>query len=617
LYVNLRGFDSSGSPLDSATVIRDFLGALGLSPQQCPADPDALAALYRSELAGRRMLIVLDNARDSGQVRPLLPGVSGCLVLVTSRSHLSGLVTSHGAHVISLALLSTGQAQELLARRLGPDRVRAEAAAVEEIISGCARLPLALSIAAAHATSHPHLPLRALADGLRQAGDRLNVLTTDDGATDARAVFSWSYRALSPGAARLFRLLGLHPGPDWAAPAAASLAALDPQRTRTLLAELARANLIMEHAAGRYTFHDLLRAYAIEQVNAVDSDDQRHAAVHRILDHYLHTGCAAVRLLDADHSGPEVLDPHPIGVVPQRLTDQQQALAWFSAERGVLRAAVHLAADTGFDVHVWRLAAVSVPFLFRQGYWDQEIETQLAAVAAADRLADRLAKARAQSNLANAYIRQGRFDDARTLYRHSLDIATEVGALPGQAILHANLSHLSRVQGHHAEALDHAQQAANLFEAADDHQGKGRVLSSIGVAHAGLGDRQAAMDICHQALALQLELDDRLGLATTWYDLGCIQHRFGEYVQAVDSYERALRLERELGALYNEAETLTGLGNSRRAAGDARAARRAWRQALVILDRLRHPDAADVRAALATVAAELDGLAEGRVHAAD
>jgi hypothetical protein len=270
LYVNLRGFHPTGQAMDPAEAVRGFLDALGTPPERIPASLDAQAALYRSTLAGKRVLVVLDNARDAEHVRPLLPGTPTVMVVVTSRSQLTGLV-AEGAHPITLDLLTTAEARGLLARRLGIDRVTAEPDAVDGIITACARLPLALTVAAARAATHPGFPLAAGAAELSAARGLLDTLAADDPATDVRAVFSWSYQALAAPAARLFRLLGLHPGPDTCAPAAASLAGQPLPDVRRTLAELARANLITEYAPGRYGFHDLLRTHAADLTHGIDT----------------------------------------------------------------------------------------------------------------------------------------------------------------------------------------------------------------------------------------------------------------------------------------------------------------------------------------------------------
>jgi len=288
LYVNLRGFDPTGSPMSPAEAIRGFLEAFDVPGERIPVTLGAQAALYRSVLADRRVLVVLDNARDADQVRPLLPGSPGCMVVVTSRNQLISLITAEGARPLTLDLLTVAEARQLLAGRLGAGRVAADAAAVEEIIASCARLPLALAIVAARAATHPQFPLASLAGELRDARGGLNAFGGGDAAADPRAVFSWSYQQLSPQAARLFRLLGLHPGPDTTAWAAASLAALPTEQARGSLAELARAHLVTERAPGRFAFHDLLRAYAVEQARSHDTDDDRKATVSRALDHYLH-----------------------------------------------------------------------------------------------------------------------------------------------------------------------------------------------------------------------------------------------------------------------------------------------------------------------------------------
>jgi hypothetical protein len=269
LYVNLHGYSAS-QPLPPMQALVQLLGALGVEPAKVPKGVDSAAALYRSLLAGRRILVVLDNARDAAQVRPLLPGSAGCLAVVTSRDWLSGLVAIEAAHPFPLGLLSTAEARQLLARRLGPARLAAEPVAVDEIVTCCARLPLALTIVAARVATHPSFPLAAVAAELRDTPSILDALDGGEPATNVREVFSCSYRAVGAEASRLFRLLGLHTGPDIDAPAAASLAGIPEQRVRPLLVELARSHLIAEHTPGRYVLHDLLRAYAIELTHALD-----------------------------------------------------------------------------------------------------------------------------------------------------------------------------------------------------------------------------------------------------------------------------------------------------------------------------------------------------------
>jgi tetratricopeptide (TPR) repeat protein len=597
LYVNLRGFDPAGQVMDPAEAVRRFLDALGVPPERIPADLDAQAALYRSHLAGRRMLVVLDNARDTAQVRPLLPGAPTCLVLVTSRNQLTGLIAADGAHPVSLDLLSAAEAWELLARRLGGDRVATEPEAVTEIITRCAHLPLALTIVAARAAVRLHVRLHLLADELRNTQQRWETLTGDDPTTDVRTVFSWSYQALTPDAARLFRLLGLHPGPDIAAPAVASLAGLPATVVRPLLAELTRTSLIVEHTPGRYTFHDLLRAYATHLTHRTDPDGQRRTATHRILDHYLHSAYTTDRLLEPARDTITLTPPQP-GVTPEHPVNHRQALDWFTAERPVLLAAVDQAAATGFDTHAWQLTWTLWTFLYRRGHWHDQAAAGRTAVAAAGRLADPTAQAHAHRHLASAYTQLGCFDDAHTQLRHALDLYRQAGDQVGQAHTHNRLAHLQGRQGRPAQALDHARQALDVYQAAGHQSGQAQALNNIGWLHAQFGDYQQALTYCQQALTLLQELGDRHGQAGTWDSLGYAHHHLDHHTQAITCYQQALALFRDFGDRYEEATTLTNLGDTHHDAGNADAARDTWQQALTILTDLQHPDADAVRARL-------------------
>jgi tetratricopeptide (TPR) repeat protein/transcriptional regulator with XRE-family HTH domain len=594
LYVNLRGFDPAGALVSPTEVVRGFLDALDVPAARIPEDLDAQAALYRTLMSDRRMLIVLDNARDAGQVRPLLPGTPGCLVVVTSRHHLSSLVAADGAHPVALGLLPPDEARQLLARRLGTERVAADGAAVDEIIARCAQLPLALVVAGARAATHPEFPLHRLAAELRDTRDRLDALAGDDPATDVRAVFSWSYRTLSNGAARLFRLLGLHPGPDIGEAAAGSLAGVPAEEIRRLLAELTRAHLIIEHKPGRYVFHDLLRAYAAEQSRLAEPIEQLHAAIHRMLDHYLHTAHTAAMLLNPGRD-PITVAPARPGVTPEPLADDAEAMAWFGAEHAVLAAAVAYAAGNGWDTHAWQLAWTHVHFLDRRGHWHDWAAMQRSALSAATRLADPAALAVSHRLLALAEIQLGRYDDARANLRQALDLYHRSGDHLGQAHTHNHLGMAYDRQGHTAAALDHTEQALALFRASRHSAGQALALNNVGWLRALLGEYEQALAPCEQALALQQELGNRDDEGATWDSLGYVHHHLGHRTESLDCYQRALDLRRELGDRYGEAVTLCYVGDAHLDSADPAAAANAWRRALAILEDLHHPDADQVR----------------------
>jgi DNA-binding SARP family transcriptional activator/tetratricopeptide (TPR) repeat protein len=593
LYVNLRGFHPSGSAMSPADAIRGFLDALQTPQQQIPASMEAQVGLYRSLLAGKRMLVVLDNARDADQVRPLLPGSSGCLAVVTSRNPLPGLVAIDSAQAINLDLLTVDESRQLLARRLGPDRVAEEPDATVEIINGCARLPLALAIAAARAAIHPTFPLHALVAELRDTQGGLAALDGGDAATDVRAVFSWSYRMLSVNAARLFRLLGLHPGPDIAAPAAASLVGTSLDRIRPLLAELTRAHLISEHTPGRYAFHDLLRAYAAELARAHDSESEQRAALHRMLDHYLHTARVAALLLDP-HREPITLAPCQSGVTPGAFDGRDHALAWFAAEQRVLLASTELASRSGFQTHTWQLAWALGDFLQWRGQWHDRAATQHLALQAAQRLGNIAEQARSHRGLSHAYTKLGQYDDAHVHIRHALRLFSELGDPGGEARAYMGLSLVVERQGNHIDALRHAQQALALYPPGHDIQ-RARTMNVVGWCHAQVGDYDTAVTFCEQALPLQRELGDRAGEGATLDSLGYAHHHLGDYRRAADRYEQALDVRRKIGHRYGEAGTLTRLGDTYHATGDIHAAHDVWRQALTIYEQLGERDADQVR----------------------
>jgi tetratricopeptide (TPR) repeat protein/transcriptional regulator with XRE-family HTH domain len=593
LYVNMRGF-ASIDPVDPAEAMRGFLDALGVEPPRIPAGFAAQVGLYRSLLAHRRVLVVLDNAYDSEQVRPLLPGAPGCLVLVTSRDQLAGLVAAVGALPIPLDLMTAPEARELVARRVGPVRAATETSAVDEMISRCGRLPLALAIVAARAATHVDLPLGALADELRASGGDLDAFAGTDPATDARAVFSWSYDALSRPAARLFRLLALHPGPTFSAPAAASLAGISLPSAGELLAELERAHLIIEPSTGRHTYHDLLRAYAAELTNLLDSKEDRRRATHRMLDHYLRTADAAAHLL-APRRNPTTLSAIQTQVNSEDLADEGQALAWLATEHPVLLGLVDHAAAHGFDPHVGQLAGSMVEFLDRRGHWHDLAAVQQAALAAAGRLDDRPGRATALGNLGVAFSRLDRGTEAQANLSSALELFGELGDLLEQACIHRRLGWLFGQRGESVRAIQHDRDALRLFQALGDRVGQARTLNAIGWGLLALGDHQGALVHCQDAFALQRELGDRRGQADTLDSLGYIHHQSGDHPRALACYQEALDLFVAVGERYEEASTLARAGDTYESMGSPDRARTAWRTALAIFEEMGHAEADELR----------------------
>jgi DNA-binding SARP family transcriptional activator/tetratricopeptide (TPR) repeat protein len=589
LYVNLRGFDPSGAPVAAADAIRGFLTALSVPAQMIPATIDAQAGLYRSLLASKRMLVVLDNARDPAQVRPLLPGSAGCLAVVTSRTWLAGLVAAEGACHLSLNVLGDAEAAELLTGRLGRHRTAAEPGAVAELTALCAGLPVALVILAARAIAQPHLPLGSLAAELAATRNRLDALTTGDPATDVRSVFSWSYRSLPGPAARLFRLAGLHPGPSLAAEAAASLAGLPLATAGRWLRELVSAGLISEHSPGRFSLHDLLREYAAERARSTGTHASRRAAIHRMLDHYLHTALAAVTLLEPQQF-PITPAGHVAGVTLGHFADRRAAANWFETEHPALMAAITLAADHGFDHHACQLAVVLSGVLDQSARWEDLAAYSAIALKTAHRAGDRDAEAQAERRLAGAFARLGRYDDAYVHLRRCLDQFTELNNIDGQARAHLNLACLLHYMDQSERALGHAHRARELFELLDQQRaGLAASLNTVGWLEARLGNTAGGLAYCQQGLALAQAIDNRITTAATWDSLGYVRHLLGQHEAAVDCYQRAAAMYAEIGSVWYRAEVLANLGDTHAAAGDHQTARDLWQEALEVFEQTHHP----------------------------
>jgi len=594
LYASLRGYDPAGAPVAPAEVVRGFLAALGTPPGQIPAGLEEQAGLYRTLLAGRRVLIIADNARTAQQVRPLLPASPGCLVIVTSRGQLTGLVATDGASPLGLDLLSPGDARELLTRRLGPERMATDPAAAGQVVEACARLPLALSIAAARAATRPALPLATLAAELGDTRGRLDALQTGDEASDVRTVFSWSYRDLSPAASRMFRLLGLHPGPDITVPAAASLAGVPLPEATAAAGELGRAQLLTELAPGRLTLHDLLRAYAAELAIAHESGRERDAAVTRMLDHYLHTGHAAAVAFNPARV-PLSLPAAAPGTDPEPIGDQGAAERWFQAERPVLLTLVGYAEQHRADQQAWPLAWAVADFLQQRGPWPEWAAAAQLALAAADRLADPEAQARTGHYLGYARARLGEYPAAHQHFEAALRRFGQLGDQANQAHVQLTAAITLELEERLAEALDRARLALAGYQAAGHRAGKANALNAVGWYLTQNGRHDQAVPYCQQAIDLHRELGNRHGEAATWDSLAHVHQYLGDHDRAIECYLAALELRPGPTDGYNQAGTLTRLGDLYQAAGQPDQARAVWQRALGILDDLHHPGAEAVR----------------------
>ena len=591
LYVNLRGFGPSGPPMTAREAVCGFLESLGVPGDRIPAGIDAQAGLYRSMLAGRRMLLVLDNAADEAQVRPLLPGSARCLAVVTSRRPLQGLAAAEGALRVSLDLMSETEAGELLAARLGAGRVAAEPRAVSELAALCARLPLALAVAAVRAASSPGLALTSLTEQLRDMRGRLDVLDAEDPASSVGAVFSWSYQNLSGPAARMFRLLGTHPGPDISLPAAASLAGVPRTQARRILAELTGTHLLTQDARGRFAFHDLLRAYAMQEAQGQEHKAEQMAAMKRMLGHYLHTAWSAAMLLCPGRDPGFVLAEARPGTVPEIIVDGGHALAWCEAEHRVLLAVITQAAEAGFDAPAWQLPWALTDYFSRRGHWRDQTTTQRIALAAARRLGDLAGQARAHHGLGCA---QSMSSAGRAGHAHlaqALRLYRELGDQLGQSSIHLGFAMAFDFQRRPDKALGHARQVLTLARTSGHAVEEANALNTIGWLYAQLGDYPRALAHCRPGLDACRDLGDRNGEAATWDSLGYVHQHLGEFDQATTCYQQALQLSRDLGNRLNQAIILGHLGDAREAADDTQGARESWRQALAILDDLHHPDA--------------------------
>lgn len=578
LHIDLRGFDHRAA-MDPAEVLHGFLIALGISPKAVPDTLDTRAALYRSTLATSRVLVVLDNALSTEQVRPLLPGTASCPVLVTSRTRLHGLAVREGAQHINLDLLTQQDARALLATRLKTERLAAEPHMATRLLEWCAGLPLALSTIGALVDQRPG-PLSQVVRELGNERNRLDALGSDEEDLDLRTLFSWSYRRMSPPARQLFRLLGVHPGPDISRESCMALC--EDTNPRRVLDELISSNLVTEHVAGRLLLHDLLRVYAAERAGLAA---ERAVMVQRIADHYVRVASVAASRLNQGS---------PMYPDETAFTSYRDATDWFAEENTVITAVTDLTARHGLDEHVWRMALACNTFLRRTGCRQQRVAMHRAAVDAATRAGDKLAWATAASQLASALARVGGQDEAAKLLATALPIFDTAGNRLGQLHTHLSYTRVLEAQHRYEEALRHARDALALVEA-DDVELRADALAYIGIQLTMLGRYPDAMASCAEAVGLYERLGHLEGCANCFLTMGMICHGSGDHLTAVSYYERSSTLDKQLGDHYWQAICLEHLGETHEALGRRGAAQRCWRDAFTILDTLGHPEAARLR----------------------
>ncbi|MGZ3140695.1 BTAD domain-containing putative transcriptional regulator [Lentzea chajnantorensis] len=580
LYVNLRGFDSQAEPADPMLVARDFLVALGFASHEIPTSGEPLVAAYRSALAERRMLLVLDNARDVEQVRPLLPGGAANLVVVTSRNRLAGLVAREGALPVALDVLDERQAVALLVERVGAARVEAEPDAVRRLVKRCAGLPLALSIVAARAAYGDSLG--TLADELDD--ERLDALDIDDPTTGVRGVFSWSLRSVSEPAARTFVLLGLHPGPDFALSAVASLTALPAAEARRALAELVAGSLVQVGASGRYSQHDLVRDYAAERAAELPAQ-VRDAAVHRMFEHYLHLTQNCWQRLQFNIP-PVVTEPPSPGVVVEEVPDSDVAWARFGAEYPVLFGTVERANELGADHVVWRVPFMLHGYLSRQGYMREAVGLHRLGLAAAQRLGDVEAQSLMHRRIAAILMSFDDYGETEFHLREAIRCARPGGNVLAEAHLRRGLAFAYERQGRLADALDVLAEIHPRIVGQDDSYEVGRHLAALGRAHHTVGQHERALQLCLQAAEKFAETDfngQDEGPCGNTETLGDIHHALGRHTEAVVIYRRALQMWRDMRTATNIADCLRKMSEAFIAMGDPVQARECLLEAVQII----------------------------------
>lgn len=590
LYVNLRGYDRL-APLPPEEVLHGFLSALGAPVDRMPGDLNAMSALFRTLLDGKRLLLVADNAASSEQVRPLLPSSPVCFTIVTSRNQLGSLTAVDGATHLPVRPLDTPAAVELFSRLSG----HRDTDGASQLVLRCGRLPLTVRMAARQASSDTSLT--ALLEEVTDDNHRLEALSALDEEMEVRAVFSWSYQQLPPATAKAFRLLSLHAGPDFSVPAAAALTALPEAETRRVLRRLTAVNMLEETGERRYAYHDLLRDYARERVAEEESQEERTDALRRELSFYL-------RMADAvDH----VLVPERQHVPLDRaehqgnasFSDPATALRWCDAELSSLVPAVQQAVELGLDEVAWKLPVALVYFLRLRRHNVYRLELSTTAVEASRRLRDRWAEAWSLICLGGAESDLERHEDALLHFTEALRVSQDISDRWWEATSAYNIAWTLRLMGRYEEALHRQREALAIRQGNGDRRGESITLSEIGALELSLGRPAEAFEEYERALAGARETADLPAEAKSLHGLGAVCKVQGRTSEAISWYEQAVTVRRRVGDLLGLGRSLVELGRQLAAVGRAAVAQEALVEAVAVLDTLRDPMAEDARRCLA------------------
>ncbi|MFD7404232.1 tetratricopeptide repeat protein [Streptomyces sp. NPDC059866] len=610
LFVDLQAHTAGQAPLDAGAALEVLLGQLGVPAERLPASVAERAAMWRSELSGRRVLAVLDNALSADQIRPLLPGTSRCLVLITSRRRLTDL---DGAQALSMDVLPAADAVTLFTAIVG-ERAVAEPVAVLDVLHLCGFLPLAVRITAARLHHRPRWTVEYLAGRLRDQRRRLSELATSE--RGVAAAFTLSYQQLDPDQQRMFRLLGLQPGRDIGPAAAAALADLPLERAEILMEDLLDAHILAQYQPGRYTFHDLLREHALATADAHETPDAQHQALGRLFDHYLQIASTAVDRLypEGKNRRPRVPAPDALTWSPQ---DEAEAIAWLDAERANLMAVGQHAADTDGLTRTSRLAATLHRYLLGHAHHVDALALHGLALQASRRHGDTAAEARTLLDLGEVHFWwYGHFEQAAENYRHALKLARETGDQGAESRALHNLGITLTRRREYDQAQDNYRQSLALFRELGDRAGEANSLTNLGIVHQHHGRYEDAHDLHRQALRLYRETGSRIGETVVLNNLGLVCRRQGRYDQARYHHREALHLCRTFGFPGDEAESLNGLAETARSMGDLAQAVDDHNAALALAREVSYrPEQARAHDGLAHVHRDLGHIDHARDHA--